>query len=56
MEEVKIHNEKPSLLTSQSLTSLQICTIALHVDIHLVCFCHMAISWDNEKTVALSLG
>lgn len=38
MEEVQIHNEKCSLLTSQSLTSLHtLCTIALHVDIHLVC-------------------
>lgn len=49
VEEVQIHNEKHSLLTTQSLTSLQVCTIALHVDIHLVC-CHMMVSWDKEGT------
>lgn len=51
MEEVQIHNEKHSLLATQSLTSLHICTIALHVDIHLVCCSHMVISWDKEGTV-----
>lgn len=56
MEEVQIHNEKRSLLTTQSLTSLHIlCTIALHVDIHLVCCCHTVISWDKGGTVGRSV-
>lgn len=27
-----------------------LCTIALHVDIHLVCCCHVVISWEKEGT------
>ena len=47
-EEVQVHNEKHSLLTTQSLTSLHFCTIALHVDIHLVCCSQVVSSWDGD--------
>lgn len=40
-------------VTARSLTSLNICTIALHHDIHLVCRRRMVVSRDQDRRLRL---
>lgn len=56
MEEVQIHNANYSLLTTHSLASLHIYTIALH-HYHLVCWCRVVIPGQSaDLSVSVDWG